>query len=105
MFDVGVKPNFLVVRLDRSDAGIAAENALVREQQFTVVGGGISGIGDCVGQQQVGFVVILGWVQAQKRVAEHGRRAVEVRGGKHQGHRLGVQCFRPFLEAGTLDFR
>ena len=104
MLDVRVQPYFFVVGLDGGYSGIAAKNTLVGKQQFTVVSGSIRRVGNRVGQQQIGFLVVLGRVQAQESVTEHGRRTVQVGGGEHQGHGFGVECLRPFLISGAADF-
>ena len=103
VLDVGVEPDLFIIGLDGGDTRVASEDAPVGEHDFAVVGGGIGGVGDGIGQQQVGALVALRWVQPDEGVAEHGRGAVQIRGRKHQGYGFGVQGLAPGVVGRAID--
>ena len=64
VLNVRIEADFFVVGLDRGNTRVATENAFVGKQDFAVVCSCIGGIGNGVGQDQVGFFVFPGWVEA-----------------------------------------
>ena len=72
VFDVVVQPDHFVIGLDGGNAWIAPENTPIGKQQLAVMFSGIGCVGNSICQQQIGFFVILGGIEPQEGVSEHG---------------------------------
>ena len=72
VLDVRIDLHHFVVGAHGGNARVTADNAAVGKQDFAVVFRGVSGIGNGIGQEQIGFTVLWRRVESQERVAKHG---------------------------------